>query len=391
MPWADLLPYAVAIAAAAVCAGLGQLLRVPGTLLALVLGLAVGRTGLDLVPAADIQRALPGVVLHVAVMLGLLGFRLGEGMLRLPVLEIARRSLPPLGLATVALGAGAWMLPAFFPEAVTGRSFLRFILPLSFVIAVFPLLALRDLRGGPPSDVGNVFLVAIGLVGAVYSFTPPILWSHAGPTEIWRGPVLVLGESGAIGCAAAILFLVLTRNLRLPRWLAASVVLWAAAEATFRLSLWPPFAALGFGVILGRTAERPWKVPHRALFREEPFLLLVALSFAPDLFRESVWLPALLNAVVLVALLLAVRRWIPGGRELVTGPGLLFLGLTLAVRLDGRMSPITRYAVDFALPAWILLRLTMIVIRRRARSPRTSTPPSAGSASPRRRRGSGRA
>ena len=103
----------------------------------------------------------------------------------------------------------------------------------------------------------------------------------------------------------------------------------------------------------------------------------MAATFAPDLFVESVWVPALIHAAALVLLLLGVRRWAPGGRELVTGPGLLFLGLTLTVRLDASMSPITRYAVDFALPAWVLLRITMMVIRRRARSAPTSTPPNA--------------
>ena len=44
--------------------------------------------------------------------------------------------------------------------------------------------------------------------------------------------------------------------------------------------------------------------------------------------------------------------------------GLLFLGLALTVRLEGRMSPVTRYAVDFALPVWIALRSLLAVLRR---------------------------
>jgi hypothetical protein len=242
------------------------------------------------------------------------------------------------------------------------------------VLAVFPLLALRDLRGRAPADAGSLFLVAAGLVGAVWSFTPPLLWYRVGPSELWRGPVLVLGESGALGVGAAVAFLALSRRARVPRAVAAVLVLLAATAGSFRWDLWAPFVALGFGAALGRAGEAEWRLPHRAVFSEVPFVLLVAITFAPDLFGESLAVPSLLFAAALGVLLVVVRAVVPGGRELVTGPGLLFLGLTLCVRLDGRMSPVTRYAVDFALPAWVLLRAEMAIIRRASRSRPTSNP-----------------
>jgi hypothetical protein len=311
------------------------------------------------------------------VLLGVLGYRLGQGMLRLPLGEMLRRSLPPLALAAAALALGALLLPRLLPGAEPQRTFARFTLPLASVFAVFPLLALRDIRGRAPADAGSLFLVASGLVGAVWSFTPPLLWHQVGPSVIWRDPILELGESGALGVAAAVVALSLSRRARIPRRIVLPVVLVAAGAAAFRLDLWPPFAALGFGAVLGRADEPAWRIPHGAVFSEVPFVLLVAATFAPELFLESVALPSILHAAALVGLLLVVRARVPGGKELVTGPGLLFLGLTLSVRLDRQMAPITRYAVDFALPAWIVLRAAMAVITRRARSSPTSTPRSA--------------
>jgi hypothetical protein len=372
--WQGFLAYGLVLLAAAVCAGLGRLVRLPAVVLALALGLALGRAGLQAVPVSASQQTLPGVMVHVAVLLGVLGYRLGQGMLRLRLGEILRRSLPPLALACAALAASAFLLPRLLPDAEVERSFVRFTLPLASVFAVFPLLALRDIRGRAPADAGSLFLVASGLVGAVWSFTPPLLSAQIRPGLFWRDPILVLGESGALGVAAAVVSLALARRARIPRRVVMPAVLIAATAAAFRLDLWPPFTALGFGAVLGRTGEAEWRVPHRALFSETPFVLLVALTFAPELFVESVVWPALLHALALAALLLLVRTRAPGGRALVTGPGLLFLGLTLSVRLDGRMAPITRYAVDFALPAWIILRAEMAMINRRARSSPTSTP-----------------
>lgn len=393
MPWAGFGAYAAVLAVALACGAAVRLARLPAAAAAaaLVVGLVLGRPGLQVVRPEALDSALPGVMLHVAVLLGVLGFRLGQGMLRLPLLEVLRRSLYPLGLATVALGAGAVLIPWLLPDAAAGRSFYRFTVPLASVLAVLPLLALRDFRGRPPADAGSLFLVATALVGAVHSFAPQLLWSKASPGIIWRGPLLVLGESGALGVAGALVWLLLVRRVRVPRGVAATVVLAVLAERSIGLKLWPPFTALGFGIILGRTGEAPWRLPRAAggLFSEAPFALLVAATSAPDLFRESVALPATANVAVLAALLLLVRSRVPGGRALVTGPGLLFLGLTLTVRLDGAMGPIRRYAVDFALPAWIVLRLLMAWLSRsRARSSPTSTRGNAGSASPRRTRGS---
>ncbi len=335
--------------------------RIPLAVVLIAVGLLLGRGGLQLVPLKLLPKALAGVDLHVAFLLGVLGERLGRGNLRLPLATIARRSLPPIALAAGALLVSALVLPQILPAPHAKATFLRFYLPQAFVLAVYPLLAIRDLRGRPPEDVGSLFLVAIFLVGAVHSFTPPLLWSRdldAG--VLWRGPILVLGESGALGVAAAIAHLALARRLRLPR--ASSYVLTIVGLVVFakRYELWLPFAGLGYGIALGRVSEPGPPIPERAkdaLFSEAPFLFLVALAFAPDLYFDSVMIPALVNAVWLLAIVLAVRRWVPGGRELTTGPGLLFLGLTLTVRLDNRMSPITRSTVDFALPAWIVLRL----------------------------------
>ena len=185
----------------------------------------------------------------------------------------------------------------------------------------------------------------------------------------WRGPILVLGESGAIGIAAAVVHLLLARRLRVPRPIVDLLLLVLLAEATFRVDLWLPFAALGFGAALGRAGEPAPSLPAagRWLFVETPFLLIVTTAFAPNVFVDSLVAPSVIVAAGLGVFLAVTRSRTTGGRELVTGPGLLFLGLTLTVRLDPRMGPIGRYVVDFALPAWVLLRLVMTGLERRDR------------------------
>lgn len=376
MPWTGLGAYLAVLAVATACWGLSRLGRVPLPVVALAVGLGLGRPGAEVVSVSALQAALPGVMMHVALVLGVIGYRLGQGMLRLPLSEILRRSLPPLLLATAWLGAGTVLLPILLPDAAGDRPFFRFILPLAFVTAVFALLSLRDVRGRAPSDAGSLFFVAAALVGATYSFTPSLLWSHAGPATIWKSPTLVLVESGALGVIGALVWVALTRRARLPR-VAVTIVVWIAlAEAAFGQKLWPPFTALGFGAVLGKTGVPAWRLPGgRAIFAEAPFVLIVAAGFAPDLWSSSVAAPSLLHLAALAVLLLAVRAWAPGGRALVTGPGLLFLGLALTVRLDRSMGPITRYVVDFALPAWAGLRLLMWGLAR-PRRPRTPPPES---------------
>jgi hypothetical protein len=127
----------------------------------------------------------------------------------------------------------------------------------------------------------------------------------------------------------------------------------------FRYALWPPFVALGFGVILGRAGEPKLPLPFAerdGAFSELPFVLVAGMAFAPDLFFESLVAPSLLHAAYLAVILVLARLRMPEGKRLVTGPGLLFLGLVLTVRLDKRMGPLMRATVDFALPAWVLLR-----------------------------------
>jgi hypothetical protein len=369
--WSAFLLYGGVLALAGACHGLARFVKVPAVLIAVVAGLALGRTGFELLSVDRVRDAHPAVVVHVAVILGAIGYRLGCGLLRLPILEVLRRSLPHLSLATAGLLAGAALFPLLLPEAEPQRSYFRFALPLACVFAAYPLLALRDLRGPPPSDVGSTFFVAVALFGAVYSFTPSLLWGRFDPGLFWRGPILVLGESGAIGIAAAVVHLLLSRKLRVPKGIVDLALLVLMAEATARVDLWLPFAALGFGAALGRAGEAAPRLPaaRRWLFVETPFVLMVALSFAPHLFASQVAVPALLVATALVVLLVVVRSRMLGGRVLVTGPGLLFLGLTLTVRLDPRMGPVAHYIVDFALPAWILLRVVMVVLERRDRRP----------------------
>lgn len=348
-------------------------IRVPAALLATALGLALGRTGWEWIPANHWMHALPALVVHVAILLGFLGHRLGRGFLRLPLGETIRRSLPPTALATAALVAGTTFLPLLLPGASGGRSFFRFDLPLAFVFATFPLLAIRDLRGRPTEDVGSIYLVAIGLVGAVVSFTPTLLWGHGHDLGIlWRGPVLVLGESGACGVGFGVAFLALVRRLRAPRVIVCVLLFAVLTVISFRLSLWLPFAALGFGIILGRAGDPGFELP-RPLFSETPFVLLVALTFAPDVFRGTV-VPILAHALYLGVIVAVVRWRVAQGRELATGPGMLFLALTLVVRLDRRMGPLQLYTVDFALPAWLALRGALALVDRRRTSSRALKP-----------------
>jgi hypothetical protein len=359
--WVALAVYAGLVAVAAILGVAARAIRVPATILALVTGLALGRTGFEVIPVTSFLEVLPGVLFHVGLLLGVLGHQLGQGMLRLPVLEVVRRSTLPLLLAGISLLAGAAVLPVLLPDAEPDRSFRRFLLPLSFVLAAFPLLSLRDIRGRPASDVGSVFLVAVGLFGAVYSFAPSLLWIRPVDRALfWHGPVLILGESGALGVGMGVLYLLLTRKLRVPKPIVAPILLALLAEAVFHTHLWLPFAFLGAGIALGRAGEPAPRIPGvRLLFDESTFLLLGGLVFAPDLFRESIAVPVILHAVWLSLLLLAIRARVPGGRDLVSGPGLLFLGLALTVRLDRRMGPLARYTIDFALPAWVVLRMTM--------------------------------
>jgi hypothetical protein len=265
----------------------------------------------------------------------------------------------------VALLAGTAVLPRLLAGAEPTRSFNRFLLPLSFVFAAFPLLSLRDLRGRTPDDAGSLYLVAPLLIGAVYSFTPPLLWMRPfDPGLFWRGPVLILGESGALGVALGVLLLALVRRAGWRAGPTALVAFAVLATAAFAWHLWLPFSALGTGIILGRAGEPGPRVPRPGLlFTEAPFLMLGGAVFAPDLFRQTVAGPALLHAAWLALLVLVIRWRVPGGRELVTGPGFLFLGLALAIRLDGRMGPLTRYTIDFALPAWVLVRATLRIVR----------------------------
>lgn len=364
--------YLAVLLAAGVIDHLARKFRLPPAPFLLAAGLLMGRAGFEILPASALNKTLPGVELHLALLLGVLGYRLGEGFLRLPLGTVLRRSIPPVALAAFAWLVAAIALPHLLPEPEARKSFLRFFLPQAFVLAGYPLLALRDLRGRPPANVGSLFLVAILLVGAVHSFTPPLLYTeNLDPGVVWRGPILVLGESGALGAICGIVFLLFARTLRLPRILSAIVSLFAMVGFAWHYELWLPFAGLGYGIALGRVRESPWRFPDslaNAFFSESPFLLLVALAFAPDLYLDTVLVPSILHAIWLGAIVFAVYRWFPGGKELVTGPGLLFLGLTLSVRLYSRVSPITRSTIDFALPAWILLRLAIDLGRRRKSS-----------------------
>jgi len=267
-------------------------------------------------------------------------------------------------------------LPVLLPEAVGDLPFYRFTLPLAFVTAVLALLSLRDVRGRAPSDAGSLFLVAAALVGAVYSFTPALLWTDPRPGTVLRQPILVLVESGALGVFSALIWVALTRRARLPRLPVTVVLAILAMEVAFSQKLWLPFTALGFGGALGKMGVAEWKLPgSRAIFSEAPFALIVGASFAPDLWSRMMAGPSLAHLAALAALLLLVRAKAPGGKALVTGPGVLFLGLALTVRLDRAMGPITRYTVDFALPAWAGLRVLMWALERRRKTPVAAAAP----------------
>jgi hypothetical protein len=337
-----------------------------GSLLALAAGLAIGRVGLDLVPADAWPRLLPLVFIHLAVVLAPLGLRLGRGLLRLPPPEVLRRSLPPLLLAAGLAAAGFALLPRLL--AGLDRPFVAFHVPQALVLTALGLLALRDVRDRPPDDVGPVFLVAILLVGIVDSFAPRLVWTqHPDPGRLWRDPILVLGESGALGVAVAVAHLALTRRARLPGRAVGLVAFVTLLALAFAWHLWPPFAALGFGIALGRAGEERLPVPlagHRVFASDLPLALLAGAAFAPDLWLRSLVLPSVLVAGVGATLLAAVRFALPGRAALVTGPGLLFLGLTLAVRLDPRMGPLGRMTIDLALPLWLATRLTFAALQR---------------------------
>jgi hypothetical protein len=337
-------------------------------LVALATGLLLGHTGFDVVPAKSLPAALPFVYAQLSLVLALLGVRLGRGLLRLSLVEIIRRSVPPLAFAAVALLGGMVVLPRLL--AGLQRPFDAFHLPFAFVLSALALLVLRDLRRRPPDDVGSVFLTAIVLVGAVHSFAPAFVWSSGLELGVlWRGPLLVLGESGALGVATAVAALLLTRRLRLPVLAVGTVLFAVAFWLALDWKLWPPFAALGFGIALGRAGMAELPVPFAGspvLCSEIPLLLLAGMSYAPDLWRESLLLPSLAWAVAVTSLALAARAWLPRGRGLVTGPGLLFLGLAVAVRLDPRMGPLGRVTIDFAVPAWLVGRIAFTAVQSRA-------------------------
>jgi hypothetical protein len=398
--WISIALYAGIASAAAACAFVSRAARVPGPAVVVCAGLIAGRTGLEWITNDVLQRVFPGVVLHVAVVLTVLGVRLGEGFLRQPARRVVRGVLGPLVLAALSLGAGTVLLPLLLPGAEPHRSFERFFLPLAFVFASFPLLGVRDLRGAPPASPGAHLFVAVGLVGAVHSLTPVLLWSRAlEPGQFWRMPVLVLAESGALGVATAVIHRFLVRRLGAPALPALLVLGVLAVEFAFRAELWLPFTGLGLGIALGRMGSRVAPLPAAA-FSELPLLLTASLAFAPDLFAESLAGPVLAHTAFLAVVLVVARAVhgrvgraagaavggevgaAPSATPWVTGPGFLFLGLTLAVRLDGRMGPLTRYTIDFALPAWIVLRSLVAALERRGRGGRRRAEPAGPSSSP---------
>ena len=134
----------------------------------------------------------------------------------------------------------------------------------------------------------------------------------------------------------------------------------------FEWILWAPFAAVGFGITLGRAGEERLPVVFseaRALRAEWPLVVLFGLLFAPDIWRDSLINATLAYAIGTALLLVLAYRWLPGGRHLVTGPGLIFLGLAVAVRLDPRMGPIGRPVIDLALGMFLAARFTLPALR----------------------------
>ncbi len=369
MSWLIVIASYVAVMAVAMVITRGAVrLNVPAGVVVVAIGLAVGGTGFGVVSSDWLRGLLPAVTVHLSFVIGALGVALGRGLLRLPLAEVLKRLIPPLALGVFALLLSIALLPKLIPELYPDRSFRRFLLPLATVLAAFPLLALRDLRGRPPADVGNVFLVAILIVGAVVSFAPPFLWtSDIDLGMVWRGPVLILGESGAVGVASAVLFLFLTRRLRLPRLIVGSVIFAGVLWFTHGLHLWGPFAGLGFGAALGRAGEPEMPLPFASRgfpFSAMPFALLAGVAFAPTLWWNSLVWPSVLYALYLVVLVLGLRHRVADGKHLATGPGVLFLGLALAMRLDGRMGPLSRVVLDFALPAWLAVRAALTLTRK---------------------------
>lgn len=358
--------YLAIVVVALACHGVGRLASVSAAFVALLVGLVLGRTGFQVVEPMAYTKALPAVLLHLSIVLGAVGYRLGTGLLRLPLGVIVRRSLLPLAVALVAMTVAVLLVPRVLPDAEAHRPFLRFDFPLGCALGVLPLLAVRDLRGRPPSAGGSSFFVAIALFGAVASFSPHLIWAPViDAATVWRSPIIVLGESGALGVALAVLHLFASRRLGFPRLAALVASAVGLVAIVDHAMLWMPFAALGYGIVLGRAGEP--RVPFGTgwMFAETPFLLLATLTFAPDLFVDDLAGPALGYAAGTAALVLAARAWHPRGPLMVTGPGLLFLGLAVVLRLDGRMSPITRYVIDFALPAWIVSRVAIALVERR--------------------------
>lgn len=373
--------YGGVLVAAAALGWLGRRFGVPSPALAILAGLALGRAGFAVTDAKALPDVFRVLLVHLGVVFGALGVAAGQGFLRLPIPEVLRRSARPIALGAFSLLMGVVFLPLLVPDLEPTRPFRRFLLPLAVTFAAFPLLAIRDLRRRPGREVGATFVVASAFVGAVYSFAPMLLWRAGLDVKVLlREPVLVLGESGAFGVAVGVLYLALTRQVlrrgvrksppgassAVPRLVAfvsvaiGTILFLALMERSLRYLLWPPFAALGFGAILGRAGELHLPLPGADrdwVYSELPFVLLVGLAFAPDLWLESLVVPSLVHAAYLGAILVLVRTRTKEGRLLATGPGLLFLGLALTVRLDRRMGPLMRTTLDFALPAWVLLRL----------------------------------
>lgn len=370
-----LVYYGLVLLAAWLCRVAGRALRIPATLLTLLVGLLAGRTGLVLVAGSKLGLLLPGALVHVGALLAGLGARHGSSWLRKPLLRLLRECLLPLAAAGLFLFSGLILMEKTLPRTQPGAP--QVLVPLSVFLAALPLLAVRDLRGTPRDGDGSHFLVAVTLIGALFSFAPVALWApHTVPAAFWRNPILVLGESGALGAGLVVLGLFLTRRLRAPKLPVGIVLALVLLGACLRLKLWIPFATYGAGIALGRAAATLSfaRFPSRALHDETPFVLIAGLSFAPDLFRDVLAPGSFLYSCGLASVVLWIRQRSPHGRELVTGPGLLFLGLTLTLRLDPELSPLPRYVIDFALPAWALTRFLLWCAQTRERRGVQRTP-----------------
>ncbi|MDP6529440.1 MAG: hypothetical protein QGI43_07105 [Gemmatimonadota bacterium] len=360
MDFQGILLYVVLAASGGAVYALARLLRLPATGVTLCAGVLLGRAGAEVLSFETLSRTMPGIVLHTGVLLGVVGHRLGEGMLRRPPHAILWGMVPPVALSAMALGVAVLALPDVLADPGSSKTLLPFFVPLAVALAPFPLLALRDFRSAPPANVGAIFLVSVLLVGVVYSSMPPLRWAQEYSARVlWRNPLLVLGESGALGLAAAIVYLLLVRRARVHgRLVLATMLLWGAWQVP-RLLLWLPFVMLGFGIALGRTGETIASTAGRRewFFHDAPLAFVAGLSFAPDLFREELAVPALVFSTALLAVTLAIRRALPTGRTLVTGPGALYLACALLLRWEPRTGGVGRYAIDFVLPAWVMLRV----------------------------------